>query len=87
MLTTLSSGVPGPKFPVTPDFSSDFLSSSGIVPPPTTRTSLILLFFYSLTTLGNSVPCAPFNRLSATTSTSSSSAICAILSGVAKRPE
>ena len=64
------SDVPGPKFPLTPDFSSIFLSSSGIVPPPTTSTSLIPFFFNSLTTLGNNVPCAPFKRLSATASTS-----------------
>jgi len=58
-----------------------------IVPPPTTSTSLIPFFFNSLTTLGNNVPCAPFKRLSATASTSSSSAICATLSGVANKPE
>jgi len=39
------SDVPGPKFPLTPDFSSIFLSSSGIVPPPTTSTSIIPFFF------------------------------------------
>ena len=58
-----------------------------MTPPPTTRTSSRFLSCSLLTTLGKSVLWAPFSRLMATASTSSSSAIWATLSGVAKSPE
>ncbi len=76
--------VPGPYTWSTPDFIKSLWSISGMTPPPTIRTSLIPFFFIAFTTLGNNVPCAPLSKLIAIASTSSSSAICAILSGVAK---
>src|SRR5215218_7570448 len=49
------SGVPGPKFPVTPCFSSSCLSLSGIMPPPTTRMSSAPFSLRILATFGNKV--------------------------------